>query len=103
LTLTFDPHQLTFDQAYPTGSGRIIGISILPYNNEAVYVSATPIAIETYPQQLSHPNLQVCKSIATSFYIHTNGSPTPCGHCAISKSKNTKITKTTSQYATAKL
>jgi hypothetical protein len=77
-------------------------ISILPHSNEAVYLTATPIPIEIFHQQLGHPNFQVCKSTATSFGIHTTGSPTPFVHCALSKSKKTNIPNTTLTHATAK-
>jgi hypothetical protein len=35
-TLTVGLHQPTSDKAYPTRSGRILGISIIPYTTEAV-------------------------------------------------------------------
>jgi hypothetical protein len=53
MTLTIGPHQMTFDRAYPSGSGRILGISIFPHSTEAVYLTAKPIAIETFHQQLA--------------------------------------------------
>jgi hypothetical protein len=93
---------MTFDQVYPTGSGRILGISILPQSNEAVYLNATPIPIEILHQQLGHPIFQVCKSTAASFGVHTTGSPKSCVHCALSKSKKTNNPKSTLIHATAK-
>jgi hypothetical protein len=44
----------------------------------------------------------VFKSIATSLRIHTIGSPTPCLHCALSKSKKNNITKTDFNHASVK-
>jgi hypothetical protein len=87
MTLTVGPHQLTFDQAYPKGSGLILGVTI---------------AIDIFHQQLGHPKLQVCKSTATSFGIHTIGFPFPCIHCAVSKSKKLHIPKIAQNHATAK-
>jgi hypothetical protein len=52
MTLTIGPHQLTFDQAYPTGSGRILGVTILPHNNGLDHLTATPIALDIFHQQL---------------------------------------------------
>jgi hypothetical protein len=83
MTLSIGPHQI--------GSGRILGISILPHSNEAVYLTATPIPIEIFHQQLGHPNFQVFKFTSASFGINTTGSPTPCVHYALSKSKETNI------------
>jgi hypothetical protein len=102
MTLTIGPHQLTFDQGYPTGSGRILGVTILPHSNELVHLTAAPIDIDIYHQQLGHPNFQVCKSTATSFGIHTVDSPLPCLHCAVSKSKKLHIPKVAQNHATAK-
>jgi hypothetical protein len=102
MTLTIGPHQLTFDQAYPTGSGRILGVTILPHSSELIHLTATPIAIDIFHQQLGHPNFQVCKSTATSLDIHTVGSPIPCLHCAVSKSKKLHIPKVAQNHATAK-
>jgi hypothetical protein len=102
MTLTVGPHQLTFDQTYPTGPGRILGITMLPHCNKHVHLTATPIAIDIFHQQLGHPDFQVCKSTATSFGIHKIGSPFPCIHCALSKSKKLKIPKLTLNHATLK-
>jgi hypothetical protein len=102
MTLTIGPHQLTFYQAYPTGSGRILGVTILPHSNELVNLTAAPIAIDIFHQQLGHPNFQLCKSTATSFDIHTIGSPFTCIHCAVSKSKKLHIPKVAKNHATAK-
>jgi hypothetical protein len=88
MTLRIGPHQMTFDQIYPTGFGRILGISSLPHSNEAVYLTATPIHIEIFHQQLGHPNFQVRKSTTTSFGIKTTGSPTPCPLCTVKVQEN---------------
>jgi hypothetical protein len=83
-------------------SGRIPGKSVLPHNNEAVYLIATPIPIDMFHQKLGHPAFQVLKSTATSFGIHNTGSPTPCVHCALSKPKKANVPKTTLTHATSK-
>jgi hypothetical protein len=90
--------------SFPTilTDGRIIGISIIPPSTEAVYLTATPIDLETFHHQLGHPNCQVCTSTDTSLGIHTTGAPTLCVHCELSKSKKTMSPKTTLHHAAAK-
>jgi hypothetical protein len=60
------------------------------------------VAVWTHYQQLGHPNFQVCKSTASSFGIHTIGSPFPCIHCALSKSEKLKISKLALTHASMK-
>jgi hypothetical protein len=81
---------------------RSLGVTILPHSNELIHLTATPIAIVIFQQQLGHPNFQVCKSTATSFGIHTIRSPFPFIHYALSKSKKLKILKLTLNHATLK-
>jgi hypothetical protein len=57
MTLSIGPHQMTVDLAYPTASGRILEIFIIHHSHAAVYLTATPIAIETFHQQVGRPNL----------------------------------------------
>jgi hypothetical protein len=104
MPLTIGPHQMQmiFDQVYPTGSGRILGISILPYSTEAVHLTATPIPLSSFHEQQGHPNYQVCKATATSFGLHTSGNPFPCVHCALSKSKKSKIPNFLMNHAASK-
>jgi hypothetical protein len=47
------------------------------------------------------PTSNFCKSTA-SFGIHTVGSPLPCLHCALSKTKKLKIPKLALNHATLK-
>jgi hypothetical protein len=102
MTLTIGPHQLTFDKAYPTGSGRILGVTILPHSNELFNLATSLIPIDIFHQQLGHPNLQAFKSTATYFGVHNFGAPFPYVHCAVSKSKKLHIAKVAQTHATAK-
>jgi hypothetical protein len=93
---------MTFAKVYPNGSGRLLGVDLLPISAETSFTGVQTLPYLHFHEKLGHPNAQVVTATAKSFGVLLTGIPKPCISCAIGKSKRKKINKISTTQATTK-
>ena len=94
ITLTMGEDRITFDKEINNGSGRLLGLDIVPRAGVASVI--TDNALMEYDQVheiLGHPHNAVVKATAKKMGIQLKGPEHTCSNCAICKAKKTSIPK----------
>jgi hypothetical protein len=103
ITLTTTNDTITFDKVIKNGSGKLLGLDIVPRAGVAHVI--TDNALMEYDQVheiLGHPHQAVVKATATKMGIKLKGIEHTCSNCAISKAKKMSVPKFNPNKATTK-
>jgi hypothetical protein len=102
ITLKIGPQKsIKFDKEIKNGSGRLLGVEILPRTQDITSLSQdTPIDYHIMHEMLGHANEAVVKATSKKYNFKLKGTPTTCKNCALAKSKKKNIPKTNFNPAT---
>jgi hypothetical protein len=102
LTLGKDS-KITFDTPWVNGSGKLLGVEIIPINNNLTESNVTAQTYEHIHEILGHPGEQTTKATAKRLGINVKKGPVDtCVNCAISKAKQKKVPQVSKNQATEK-
>ena len=99
LTLKKNNILLKFDRTFHTAKGFVVGVNLIPQQlNETTHLGLAkhkPFHISTFHGCLTHPGESTTRLTADYYKIPIKSPMPPCDHCALSKAKQSKLSKTT--------
>jgi hypothetical protein len=88
-------HKLLFDKIYKVGRGKLLGVDIVPHQ-ENLHIHI--ISYKELHEQLGHLNDAVLKATAKQFNLKYDTTPMPCENCVCVKIKIKNFTKETPTF-----